>query len=95
MQARHLPAATRRPLLVRWLMRRGESYQSAGERYRPFNRLVEEDVPNREDIARLVSRAAEHDVQSFVMLDNKAEGCAPETAVRLARAIVRSAEQRA
>ncbi len=94
-QARHLPAPTRRPLLVRWLMRRGESYQSAGERYLPFDRLVEEDVSNREDIARLVSRAAEHDVPAFVMLDNKAEGCAPETAVRLARAIVRTAEQRA
>ena len=89
-QARHLPAATRRPLLVRWLMRRGESYQSAGERYLPFDHLVEEDEPNREDIARLVSRAAEHDVPAFVMLDNKAEGCAPETAVRLARAVVRT-----
>ncbi|HSU40938.1 MAG TPA: DUF72 domain-containing protein [Polyangiaceae bacterium] len=88
LQARQLAPPTRRPLLVRWLMRRGESYQSAGERYLPFDRLVEEDVPNREDIARLVARAAEHGVPSFVMLDNKAEGCAPETAVRLARAIV-------
>jgi uncharacterized protein YecE (DUF72 family) len=91
-QARQLPAATRRPLLVRWLMRRGESYRSAGERYLPFDRLVEEDVTNREDVARLVARAAEHDVSAFVMLDNKAEGSAPETAVRLARAILRAAD---
>jgi uncharacterized protein YecE (DUF72 family) len=87
-QVRALPPATRRPLVVRWLMRRGESYQSAGERYLPFDRLVEEDVTNRDEIARLVARASEHGVSAFVLLDNKAEGCAPETAVRLARAIV-------
>jgi uncharacterized protein YecE (DUF72 family) len=86
-QARQLPPVTRRPLVVRWLMRPGETYETAGARYAPFDRLVDEDVANREDIARLVGRAAEHGVQSFVMLDNKAEGCAPETAVRLARAI--------
>ena len=93
-QARQLPAVTRRPLVVRWLMRRGESYESAGARYAPFERLVDEDVPNREDIARLVARAAEHAVEAFVMLDNKAEGSAPETAVRLARVIVRSMSSR-
>lgn len=93
-QVRNLPPATRRPLLVRWLMRRGASYQSAGERYLPFNRLVDEDVTNREEVARLVARAAELGVTSFVMLDNKAEGCAPETAVRLARAIVTNMQRR-
>jgi uncharacterized protein YecE (DUF72 family) len=86
-QARQLPAPTRRPLLVRWLMRRGETYESAGARYVPFDRLVDEDATNRHEIARLVARAAEHGVPAFVMLDNKAEGSAPETAVRLARAI--------
>jgi uncharacterized protein YecE (DUF72 family) len=93
-QVRMLPPVTRRPLVVRWLMRRGASYQSAGERYLPFDRLVDEDVSNREEVARLVARAAEHGVPSFVMLDNKAEGCAPETAVRLARAIVANAAGR-
>ncbi len=93
-QVRMLPPATRRPLVVRWLMRRGETYQTAGERYLPFDRLVDEDVTNREEIARLVARAAEHGVSSFVMLDNKAEGCAPETAVRLARAIATSMPRR-
>lgn len=87
-QARQLPPATRRPLVVRWLMRRGETYESAGERYVPFDRLVDDDTTNRGEIARLVARAAEHGVPAFVLLDNKAEGSAPETAVRLARAIV-------
>jgi uncharacterized protein YecE (DUF72 family) len=89
-QVRMLPPVTRRPLMVRWLMRQGASYQTAGERYLPFDRLVDEDLTNRDEIARLVARAAQHGVSSFVMLDNKAEGCAPETAVRLARAIAAS-----
>jgi uncharacterized protein YecE (DUF72 family) len=88
-QARPMPASARRPLVVRWLMRRGDDYRTAGARYLPFNRIVDEDPENRDEIARLVARASEHTVPAFALLDNKAEGCAPETAVRLARAIVR------
>lgn len=91
-QARIVPPDARRPLVVRWLMRRGQDYQSAGARYLPFSRIVEEDAVNRGDVARLVSLATQHDVPAFVLLDNKAEGCAPESIVRLAHAIV---EQRA
>ena len=87
-QARALPPLARRPLVVRWLMRRGQDYQSAGSRYMPFDQLVEEDTLNRAEVARLVARGGAHGVPAFVLLDNKAEGCAPESALRLARAIV-------
>jgi uncharacterized protein YecE (DUF72 family) len=89
-QARLMPPIARRPLVIRWLMRRGDDYRSAGERYLPFNRLVDEDLKNRDELARLVARASEHDVPAFVLVDNKAEGCAPESIVRLARAIVQA-----
>jgi uncharacterized protein YecE (DUF72 family) len=86
-QARRLPAATRRPLVVRWLFPRGDSYEEAGARYEPFSRLVDEDVGSRSAVADLVTRALGHDVPAIVTVDNKAEGCAPESLARLARAI--------
>jgi uncharacterized protein YecE (DUF72 family) len=87
-QARRLPPATRRPLVVRWLFPRGDSYEEAGARYEPFSRLVDEDVGSRSAVADLVGRALAHDVSAIVTVDNKAEGCAPESVARLARAIV-------
>jgi uncharacterized protein YecE (DUF72 family) len=86
-QARRLPAATRRPLVVRWLFPRGDSHEEAGARYEPFSRLVDEDAGSRAAVADLVTRALIHDVPAIVTVDNKAEGCAPESVVRLARVI--------
>jgi uncharacterized protein YecE (DUF72 family) len=83
-QARTLPAATRRPLIVRWLMRAGDVYASALDRYAPFNRVVDEDASSRSAIAQLVKKALGHAVPAFVTVNNKAEGCAPESIVRLA-----------
>ncbi|HET7543200.1 MAG TPA: DUF72 domain-containing protein [Polyangiaceae bacterium] len=87
-QARQIPPAARRPLIVRWLMRRGDEYETARSRLLPFNRLAEPDSSTRADIASLVSKALAHDVPAFVLINNKAEGCAPESVVELARAIV-------
>jgi uncharacterized protein YecE (DUF72 family) len=87
-QAKRLPAATRRPLVVRWLMRRGLDYETARVRYAPFDRLAEPDPLNREAIAMLVAKAAHFDVPALVLVDNKAEGCSPESVVALARRIV-------
>lgn len=86
-QARLIPPAARRPLIVRWLMRRGDDYAAAGARYRPFSRLVEPDLPNRRDIAALIAKALAHEVPAFVVVNNKAEGSSPATIVELAREI--------
>jgi uncharacterized protein YecE (DUF72 family) len=86
-QARLIPPAARNPLLVRWLMRKGDNYEEAGRRYRPFSKLAEPDLPNRSDIASLVGKALAHDVPAFVTVNNKAEGCAPESLFEIARAI--------
>lgn len=87
-QARQLPKATRRPLVLRWLLRPHESFADASARYTPFHRLVEEDTVRREEIARLVARAHQHDVPVLLLVDNKAEGCAPLSVELLAAAIV-------
>jgi len=86
-QARMIPPPARKPLIVRWLMRRGDEYQAARSRFLPFNRLAEPDLTTRTDIATLVSKALSHDVPAFVLINNKAEGCAPASVVELARAI--------
>ena len=86
-QARLIPPAARKPLIVRWLMRRGDEYEAARSRFLPFNRLAEPDLPTREEIATLISKALAHDVPAFVLINNKAEGCAPFSVAELARAI--------
>ena len=87
-QARLIPPAARRPLIVRWLMRRGDDYEGARSRFLPFSRLVEPDLANRRDIATLLAKALAHDVPAFVVVNNKAEGCAPASIIELAREIV-------
>lgn len=93
-QAKALPPAARRPLIVRWLFPPGDSYAAASERLAPFDRIVLEDPTRRDAIARLVTTALRHDVPAMVFVNNDAEGCAPESIYRLARAIVeRSARE--
>ncbi len=87
LQARLLPPTTRRPLIVRWLMRNGDDYEGARSRFLPFSRLAEPDFSNREDIAHLIGKALAHDVPAFVLVNNKAEGCAPASITELARSI--------
>lgn len=87
-QAKRVPPAARRPLVVRWLLARGERYDDMRERFLPFDRIAREDTPVRSAIARLVAKAAANHVPVLVTINNKAEGCAPESAFRLAGAIV-------
>lgn len=87
LQARLIPPAARRPLIVRWLMRRGDDYEGARSRFLPFKQLAEPDLPNRDAIATLVAKALAREVPAFVLINNKAEGCAPESAFELARAV--------
>ncbi|MET0287771.1 MAG: DUF72 domain-containing protein [Polyangiales bacterium] len=84
-QARIIPPGARRPLLVRWLLKSGHRYEDASATYAPFHRIVEEDLATRSAVATLTARALQHDVPVQILVDNKAEGCAPESIVRLAR----------
>jgi uncharacterized protein YecE (DUF72 family) len=86
-QARLIPPAARRPLLIRWLLRQGHRYEDASATYAPFHRIVEEDIATRSAVAQLAVRALEHDVPVQILVDNKAEGCAPESIIRLAHSI--------
>jgi uncharacterized protein YecE (DUF72 family) len=86
-QAKAVAPSARRPIVVRWMLRRGDQYESARDRYSPFDRLVDEDVATRGQIATLVARGHAHGVDALVVVDNKAEGSAPASIVRLAEAV--------
>jgi uncharacterized protein YecE (DUF72 family) len=75
-------------LVVRWMLHAGLEYRVAKERYEPFDRIVDEDVPSRRRIAVAVLDALVAERHAFVIVNNKAEGSAPLSVVRLARRIV-------
>lgn len=76
------------PLVVRWSLRSGFRYEEAKNRYAPFDRLVDPDIPTRGALAHLIHVALRSGQPSFVIVNNKAEGCAPLSAIELARAVV-------
>ncbi len=89
LQARAFDADTSAagPLVVRWNLHAGRSYDDAKADYSPFNRIVEEDLPSRTALARLARTAAEAGRDVYVTINNKAEGSAPLSVEHLAAAI--------
>jgi uncharacterized protein YecE (DUF72 family) len=87
-QARALPAATRKNLIVRWLLKPGDDYAEAEQRCAPYHRIVAADPGRRGEIAQLVVKAHQHGVPALVLIDNKAEGSAPWSAELLGAEIV-------
>lgn len=76
------------PLLVRWNLRAGYGHDDAERRFAPFDRLIEEDSATRESIARLCVATLAAGQECTVIANNKAEGSAPLTLIKLAQAIV-------
>lgn len=76
------------PLVVRWNLASGFRYDEAKNRYAPFDRLVDPDIPTRGALAHLIHVALRSGQPSFVIVNNKAEGSAPLSAIELARAVV-------
>jgi uncharacterized protein YecE (DUF72 family) len=82
------------PLVVRWNLHAGHAYEQAKAQYAPFDRLVEEDPATRESIARLAAAALAAGHPAYVIANNKAEGSAPLTLVKLAQALQRALKTR-
>jgi uncharacterized protein YecE (DUF72 family) len=82
-------------LLIRWNLKAGYSYEEARARFTPFDRLVDEDVATRESIAQLCLATVGAGHECTIIANNKAEGSAPLTVLKLARAIVAAARERA
>ena len=91
LQSRFAPPSDR--VVVRWMLQPGLGYEAAVERYEPFSGIVDEDRSTRADIAALCARQLEQGKQVLIIANNKAEGSAPETLVRLAEEIVETAPE--
>ena len=80
-------ASCRWPLVARWNLHAGRGYEEARADYFPFDRLVEEDDATRTALARLAALAAAAGREAFITINNKAEGSAPLSVLRLAERI--------
>jgi len=89
------PHGAPRALIIRWMLRQELNFTEAKERYRPFTRIVDADPTRRADIAKLISDAIDEGLPVWVIVNNKAEGCAPLSISELARAIAALRRSRA
>jgi len=85
---RQVTPTSRGPLVIRWMLREGDDYESAGARYAPFDRLQAPDKLNRDRIAGLVKAGLSYGRDVHVLAANNAEGSAPLTVLELAKTIV-------
>ena len=76
------------PLIVRWSLHSGFRYEQAKARYEPFDQIVDPDPRTREALAELAARYAIAGQPVLITTNNKAEGSAPLTCVKLAQAII-------
>jgi uncharacterized protein YecE (DUF72 family) len=74
-------------LVVRWNLHRGFLYQAAKQRYEPFDKLVDEDGETRRILARMAAAAFKGGRRVWITANNKAEGSAPLSLLKLAREI--------
>ena len=74
-------------LVVRWNLHRGFLYQAAKQRYEPFDKLVDEDIESRRVLARLAAAAFKAKRRVWITANNKAEGSAPLSVLKLSEEI--------
>ncbi len=86
-QARCAPPHEQRAIVCRWMLHGGFGYEEARARYEPFDRIIDPDPASLQGFASLCAQAAAHAMDSWVIINNKAEGSAPLSVLRLARAI--------
>lgn len=75
-------------VVVRWMLGGDQEYETARDRYAPFDKLVDEDPQNRDAIAQLAVNAIARRTPVYTIANNKAEGSAPLTIFKLADRIV-------
>ncbi len=81
-QAAAIPVSAAPFAVVRLLLRPGTGYDERREEFLPFDRIVDPNPELRSEVVSLIRAAGDGDV--FVLVNNKAEGCAPATIRALA-----------
>lgn len=70
-------------VVVRLLTPLGLAYEKAVERYKPYDRIVAAQPRMRRDAVSLVQQALAAGTSPYVLVNNRAEGCAPLTVKEL------------
>jgi uncharacterized protein YecE (DUF72 family) len=86
-QASALAGLAPGPLVARWNLHAGLRYEAARSQYAPFDRLVDEDPHTRTALAARCRETLAAGHAAFVIANNKAEGCAPRSLIKLAQAV--------
>jgi uncharacterized protein YecE (DUF72 family) len=85
----HLAGIAAAPLaLGRWLLGRGATYEAAGKRLAPFNRLAAPDPVARRALAELARESLAAGRRFLLTVNNNAEGCAPLSIVALVQELL-------
>jgi uncharacterized protein YecE (DUF72 family) len=74
-------------LVARILTPLGVSYEQAVKLFSPYSVLQRPNPEMRRDVQRLVRRALERRSEAYIIVNNRAEGCAPLTIRAIAEAI--------
>ncbi len=65
--------------VVRALLREGRAYEDAVARFQPYNKIVEENPETRDALREWIRRMREERRASYIFVNNRLEGNAPET----------------
>ncbi|MDH4131260.1 MAG: DUF72 domain-containing protein [Gemmatimonadota bacterium] len=85
-----IPGSFTAPFTVaRVLLRPGRTYAAAVDAFAPYDRVQDPNPELRQDIARLIARAAELRVPAYLLVNNRAEGSAPLTIAAVAALLAR------
>ncbi len=71
--------------VARILVAPGVPYEQAVARFRPYDRMQAPREDMRRDVVRLIRHITEAGADAFVLVNNRAEGCAPLTVRALAK----------
>ncbi|MEZ4288500.1 MAG: DUF72 domain-containing protein [Polyangiales bacterium] len=83
---RRLIGDERVPLrLIRLMLPPAAHYSKLKEKFEPFDRIVAPQPKMRDETITLIHEALEKQYETYVIVNNKAEGCSPETIAELAR----------
>lgn len=77
-------------LVARALLRTGRTYSAAVDAFAPYDHVQDENPELRADLAALAKAALEMRVPAYLIVNNRAEGCAPLTIAAVARQLAGS-----
>jgi uncharacterized protein YecE (DUF72 family) len=83
------------PLICRWNLhaKHGKfGYQDAKDVYAPFDQLVDEDPDTRATLAKVVAATIQAGHPALITINNKAEGSAPRSVIKLYEAVAQAIE---